>query len=397
MMKKPKTIALIISILIVFVAFISGCGKQEKKAPIKESKKEAAPTRMREAMRAPGIETATAAIKSIILEKQYIGEITPFYTIDLKSTASGWLTNIKVDTGDYVEKNGIICVIEHDDIQAQVEQAEANISVSKASVSRAEAELEKVKAASKRAESLYEKGYLSMQDLEQAQTTEKQAYASLDSAKGQLAQTEAQLKNILVKLRDSTIKAPFSGVVAERYVDPGAYVSPANPIVRLEDSSRVLAIINVVEDDFSRVHKGAKASILVDSYPELKFNGEIIRVSPSMDKLSRTAEVEILILNRDGKLKSGMTARVNLVLAKNPYALVIPDSALRRDVEIGENFVFTVADGKAVRRKVETGIVSTGEVEITSGLKSGDIVITGNVRISDGMTVNLSRRKGGPR
>jgi multidrug efflux pump subunit AcrA (membrane-fusion protein) len=116
-----------------------------------------------------------------------------------------------------------------------------------------------------------------------------------------------------------------------------------------------------------------------------------------MNKSSRTAAVEILMSNRGGKLKSGMTARVNLVLAKNPSALVIPESALRQDVEKGFDYVFVVDKGTARQRKIVTGIISAGEVEVTGGLKPGDVIVNGDVRISEGMKIEASRGKGGRR
>ncbi|HOX27890.1 MAG TPA: efflux RND transporter periplasmic adaptor subunit, partial [bacterium] len=199
------------------------------------------------------------------------------------------------------------------------------------------------------------------------------------------------------KLRDSNVKAPFSGVVAERYVDLGAYVSPANPIVRIEDNSKVEAVINVVEDDFARISKGTLTNVIIDSYPDDLFSGRIIRISPSMNKASRTAAVEILLPNIGGKLKSGMTARVNLILAKKPSALVIPESSLRRDVEKDFAYVFIVDKGTVRTRKIVTGIISAGEAEVIVGLKPGDVVVNSDIQISDGMKIGAPRGKGGRR
>jgi RND family efflux transporter MFP subunit len=396
-MRKFEMIKSVIIPALALTVLLTGCSKQgaTKDAAASGDSKKGGKPGMRDAMRGPRIETTAAVFKPIVLEKQYVGAITPFLTVDVKSTASGWLRNITVDTGDTVLKNSVIGVIENDDIQAQVEQSQAGILVSKAAVTRAEVDLERIKLESNRSESLFAKGYISKQELEQAQASEKLAEAAVESAKAQLILSEAQLKNIKVKLRDSSVKAPFTGVVAQRYVDPGAYVSPSNPIVRIEDNSKVEALINVVENDFSHIRKGASTDILIDSYPDQKFSGRIFRISPSMDKASRTAAVEILIPNGGGKLKSGMTARANIVLSRNPNALIVPESAVRRDVEQDFSYVFVVEKGIAHERKIETGIVSGGEVEITGGLKPGEVVVNGDVRMSDGMKIEASRGKGG--
>ncbi len=398
MLRSYKVRPLIV-VAILFSVTLAGCADRTpgKENGDKSAPKGGMPPGMRDSMRGPNIETAAAAFKPIVLEKQYVGEITPLYTVDLKSTVSGWLRTINYDTGDAVRKNDVICTIENDDIKAQVDQAKAGISVSKSSVSKAEVELERIKLDTDRSEALFAKGYISKQELEQAQSAEKLAKASLIASMGELAQSEAQLKNIEVKLRDSNVKAPFSGVVAERYVDLGAYVSPANPIVRIEDNSKVEAVINVVEDDFARISKGTLTNVIIDSYPDDLFSGRIIRISPSMNKASRTAAVEILLPNIGGKLKSGMTARVNLILAKKPSALVIPESSLRRDVEKDFAYVFIVDKGTVRTRKIVTGIISAGEAEVIVGLKPGDVVVNSDIQISDGMKIGAPRGKGGRR
>jgi len=113
--------------------------------------------------------------------------------------------------------------------------------------------------------------------------------------------------------------------------------------------------------------------------------------------VSRTSAVEVLIDNGSGMLRTGMTVRVDLVVADNPQALTVPDTALKKDVESGKEFVFLLADGKAVRTEVKSGIAAGGDVEIISGLKVGDAVITSSARLSHGMKVKVSGQGGGGR
>lgn len=387
-MKRITILTVALGLSLAVTAIIAGCGQKSGDAAAGNG---AGPGGMRGGMRdmrrGPALETAVATVKPIQLEKEYVGELQPFYSVDLKSTGSGWLRTIRVNTGDRVGKNAVIGEVENDDLQAQVEQGKANIAISKASVDKAQAELERVRNDAQRSVALHDKGLISTQESEQSQTDLKQAKASLDAAKGQFDQYEAQLKATQVKLRDSTLKAPFNGVVAQRYVDPGAYVSPSNPILRLEDNSRVKAVINIVEEDFSSFRKGVVASVKVDSYPGKVFAGRILRIAPSMEKMSRTSAVEILVPNGDGKLMGGMTARVTIVLRENPAALVVPENAVRKDIEKGVSFVYAVEKGMATRRDVTTGIESTGETEITGGLKAGDSVILGGARVHEGMPV----------
>jgi membrane fusion protein (multidrug efflux system) len=247
-------------------------------------------------------------------------------------------------------------------------------------------------------ETLHQKGYAAKRDLEQAHAAEKQARASVDAAKGQLAQANAQLKNIEVKLRETTITAPFSGTVSQRFVDPGAYVSPSTPIITLVDDSSVKAIVNAVEEDFPRLALGAEAEITADAFPGEPMQGTISRIPPAVDAASRTAPIEIRIVNKAGKLRTGMTVRVGLAIAENPQALAVPEAALKKDVEAGKEYVFLLDNGKARRADVESGIAAQGFVEIRSGISTGDQVITSSMRLNDGMAVQAGGGKsGGPR
>ncbi len=328
--------------------------------------------------------TAVAEMKPITLVREYVGEVTPAYSVDLRSTTSGWMKSISVDIGSRVTKGQPICVIDHDDLQAQAEQSKASIASAEASVARAQAELQQAHNENERAKALYSKGIISKNELEDAETTKKQMQASLDAAKAQLAQSKAALKAIEIKLRDTTILAPFSGIVAERFIDAGAYVSPSTSIVTIIDDSAVKVVVNVIEDDLPKIRTGAAADVATDAWPDRKFAGRVLRISPSVAANSRTAAVEILIPNSGGALKSGMMARVSLIASRKPSALVIPEAALNTDPASGGKYVNVMGKDGPERRDVGVGIETSAEIEITHGLSAGDKVAIGSISSNGG-------------
>jgi RND family efflux transporter MFP subunit len=320
-------------------------------------------------------QTAAVEVRQISLKREYIGEVAPSYSVEMRGSASGWLTNLKVDIGSRVAAGQELCRIDNEELKAQAEQARAGIAAAEFALARAEAALEQVGNEAARAESLYSKGYVSQRELESAQSSHKQHQASVDAARAQLDQATAQLKTAQSRLNDTAIRAPFSGVVAERYLDNGAYVSPSSAILRLIDDSEAKVVINAVEEDVPWIKTGAAAEVTVDAWPGRSFAAKVKRISPSIDRNSRTAAVEIILPNKSGDLRTGMTARVRLTVAHKEQALTLPASAVKSDS--GVTFVMLKTGETPERRDVQTGIKTAEFVEILSGLSEGDVAIVG--------------------
>jgi RND family efflux transporter MFP subunit len=164
-------------------------------------------------------------------------------------------------------------------------------------------------------------------------------------------------------------------VIAERYLDNGAYVSPSSAILRLIDDSEAKVVINAVEEDVPWIKNGANAEVTVDAWPGRSFAAKVKRISPSIDRNSRTAAVEIILPNKSGDLRTGMTARVRLTVAHKEQALTLPASAVKSDS--GVTFVMLKTGETPERREVQTGIKTAELVEILSGLSEGDVAIVG--------------------
>jgi len=186
------------------------------------------------------------------------------------------------------------------------------------------------------------------------------------------------------------VTSPITGTVTSVPVDPGATVTTSTAIVKIGVIDELKIVVNLPERDSAKVKIGMSATVSLVALPGESIKATVSRVSPVLDSTSRTREVTLKFLSRDGRLASGMYASVRISISPLVDRVVIPMAAVitRSD----ETYVFTVAsaDGGTVARKttVKTGTEVDGEVEVTSGLKAGDkVVVEGQDQLSEGKKV----------
>lgn len=200
-----------------------------------------------------------------------------------------------------------------------------------------------------------------------------------------------------LKFEKAPVESPLSGVIGRVYVDKGSSVTPQTPVALVVDMDRVRVRLDVPEKYLPSVTVGQKADISVDAWPSDVFNGTVVKVSPVVDTASRTAPVEIRIENADHRLKPGMFCRVRVVLEERKRVPAVTKEA----VIVGEReSIVYVAEGNIARRRVVTqGLREASDIEITEGLKEGDLVVVmGQQRLRDGMEVKPdveNQRNGG--
>ncbi len=183
------------------------------------------------------------------------------------------------------------------------------------------------------------------------------------------------------------MKASGSGTVTELYIKDGFTVAPGASLGKITDLSDLKIQISIPEQYVTRIKTGDVVSITMESYKGETFEGEITFLSPVLDKQSRTRKAEITLLS-DNELIVGMSARVRLLIDKHEDVLTVSKSCLIE--ENGEKYVYVVSDGIAKRTDVETGLYDGERIEIVSGLKEGDMVVTkGQQLLSDGARVTL--------
>lgn len=175
--------------------------------------------------------------------------------------------------------------------------------------------------------------------------------------------------------RQLEIKAQIDGVVIDRKATTGELVDKAKEIYTISDPTQLWAIAEVKERDIAAVKVGQDAAFAALAYPEEKFHGKVVLIGNQVEAGSRTIEVRIAVDNADGRLKPGMFADVEIITTILDSVLLIPDSALQTDGE--EQIVFVaLEDDKFERRRVKLGLEQAGRVQILSGVKAAENIVT---------------------
>ena len=187
------------------------------------------------------------------------------------------------------------------------------------------------------------------------------------------------------------VESSLSGVVGRVYVDIGANVNPQTPVALVVDMRKVKIDLDIPQNYIPKVSLGQEAKIYVDAYPEKEFIGTITKISPVLDLSTRSVPVEILINNSEQQLKSGMFAKVKLIIEEQKNAPVILKEAI-----IGkepDTYVYVIENEKAFLRKIKLGLREGPYFAVDEGLKEGDaVVIMGQQRLRDASLVSVEER-----
>jgi len=288
--------------------------------------------------------------------------------------------------GDPVEEGEQVAVIEHAALDAVAVQADAALKVAQAVVRQAEINYNRLKKDRERVENLYSQGSVSEQQRDQAVSASEAAEAALNLALAQQDSGQAAVNLARLSRQDAFVKTPIAGVLVRTYVDRGNLVGPGRPVMRVASMNPVRVTAEIGEQNISFFAGGpVSAVVTVDACPGKVFNCSAVLKRPDVNRMSRTATVEMELPNAHGVLKPGMFARVRLVLEQKTGVLAVPESALVRN---GTTCLFVIEGGKAVKRDVTLGLSDGLLTEIIAGISPGEqIVIAGAQAISDGEDV----------
>lgn len=299
----------------------------------------------------------------------YTATVEPELINNISSSTPNRIKEIFVDEGFKVAKGQKVAVL--DDV---------NTTTYETQVANAKANLENIKINYNRAVELLRIGGGTQQNVDQMQL-------QLTNAENALASAERTLKNV----QENTILiSPINGIVTARNYDPGD-LTGALPIVTVAQVNPVKIVINVPESELSKVSKGMPAQVTFDTYGDEIFEGKVNMVSPTVDTNSRTFGVEIGMNNSDGRILPGMFGRVKLQLGTSDH-VVVPDRAVVKQPGSGNHYVYVYHNGTVNYNKVELGQRIGSAYELISGVESGDtVVVTGQTRLADGITVEISQ------
>jgi RND family efflux transporter MFP subunit len=326
-------------------------------------------------------------------------ELIPFQQIDVYAKESGFVRKLNVDYGTRVTAGQVLAVLEIPELEAQVDEDDAEIKDANGQVARAGKEVNRLQAQYKVAHLEYTRissvadsrpGLVAQQEVDNWQGKDLAAEAqvqaaenNLDSARSQLARAQARRHRDQVLFNYSTITAPFSGVVTQRYANLGTLMqagtsssTQALPLVQLSEDDLFRLVIPVPESYVRYVRIGDPVDVKVPSLNRT-FPGKVARFSVDVQFDTRTMHTEVDVPNAGRVLVPGVYAEATLTLDQDHSALSVPQQAL--NVAGDQTTVWVVDSSKHLQqREITIGIETPDYVEVLSGLSEGDLVAVGD-------------------
>ncbi|MDQ7823691.1 MAG: efflux RND transporter periplasmic adaptor subunit [Candidatus Eremiobacteraeota bacterium] len=389
------------------------------------------------------------AVREGILEKvlSFTGTIEPVEKAEIYSKIPGKVEQVSCREGDRVEAGEILIRLEDADLRATVAQAEAGLRMAQARLSQAragislqatktrtdinnanhalnqaEANYDLAKTDLGRTNDLYNDSAIAHQQLDVAENREKVSRKALESARENVklaeasvardriheedvrvalagvSQAEAALRIARTQLSYARITSPITGIVTSRGVEPGELVTGSTmsrmaPLLKIIDNREVLVDTKIPQKDISIFQTGRMVGVAVDGIKGREYRGKVTAILPAADQLDRSFRIKISIPNPGTMLKSGMFARVHVTTYRKAHALLVPRESLQ---ERGQKKVlFIVSQDKAEMREVKPGANDEARLEILSGLREGEKVVTaGQTILNDGDMVRVEKGEG---
>lgn len=319
------------------------------------------------AARPPAVEVARVELIKLTDDAQAVGSLRSRQGVMVRPEVSGRVTQLNFRDGDRVRKGQLLVQLDDQLPLAQVQQAQAELSIAQAN--------------HKRNQELVAQNFISQRSVDESAANLQVAQAKLSLAQAQAA-----------RLR---IVAPFDGIAGIRSVNQGDYLKDGADIVNIEDIAAIFVDFRLPERFQTKIQRGQRAVVDIDALPGRKFTAVVQAIDPLVDANGRSVGVRGCIDNRALHLRPGMFARVTAVFGERDNARVIPEEAIVP--QGGRQTVIKLVDGPdgdskiAQRVEVKVGIRRPGRVEITEGLQAGDLVVTaGHQRVQrDGMAVRV--------
>src|SRR2546427_1030368 len=297
------------------------------------------------------VEVAVARTDTVRDEIAATGQIEAVQSIDLRPEVEGRIVEFLVREGQEVDKDTPLFKVDDAQLQAQVAQLAAQRDLAQQALTRTKG--------------LVQQNASSAADMERAEATARSAQAEYDLQR--------------IRLDRTTVRAPFAGVVGQRYVSLGDYVTTSTRLASLHTVNPQRATFQVPERFARLLRPGQEVTFRVAAIPGRDFTGEVDFVDPVVQLPGRTILVKARVPNGQRLLQPGMFIEARLVTAVRANAIVIPEDAV---VPLqGAIFVWVVRDGKAERRSVALGVRTPGFVELTSGVEAGSQVVVGGLEL----------------
>ncbi len=385
------------------------------------------------------VQTEKAQRRTITQVVSANGSINPVDQVILRPEVNGEIVELPVEEGDFVKKGQLLVRIKPDIYIAQKKRAQAILAAAKAQLKVRKATLDQVKAEYERVKGLYEKGLASDAEFEKAKALYLQSQGSYEAQKSSVMQAQESLKEAEENLAKTEIDAPFDGTITALNVELservlGSSFSQGTHLMTIADLSNMEATVDVDENDVVLLELGDSADVNIDAFGERVFRGVVTQIGNSADASGIGSQeqvvnfkVKIKLLDLDPQMRPGMSCDAEIKTETKQNVVAVPiQSVTSRMPDFKKKFpkgrkgekrsevrkenlpakkekkplevVFLVKNGVAKMRPVKTGISDDYYIEITKGVKVGDVVVSGPYRaiskeLKDGMKVIVQNQK----
>ncbi len=348
--------------ILIAISLLSGCGsdKAGENQSNDPGKSEGSDSNISAAIPVQAVAVKRGEISLSLMQTTTIEAIRQ---VDILTKVSGQVVKLPVEEGDRVKKGELL---------AELNEAELQIEFMMTKVS-----METDKTMLDRAQNMLDKKLIAEENYEITRLQYESSKAAHEAARLQLGYTN--------------VRAPFNSVVTIRNIEMGQRVNVNQSLFVVADFNPLRAKIYVPEKDIGRIYEGQRAKITIEAEPDFEFSGLVKMISPVVDPSSGTSKVTIDIDDHGGKLKPGMFASVFITTETHSDALIIPKKALILESDLDQVYIYN--DGNAHKVNLVVGFNSGEDLEVLSGLKEGDLVVTaGQDGLREGLPLRIPER-----
>ena len=305
------------------------------------------------------------------VEVSAIGVLEANRGVDVTTSVAGLVQQIKFESGEQVAQGQVLVQLDADVERANLASAQASLKLAKADLARGES----------------------------LRSTDNISKATLEQRQSQYEVASAEVAALAAQIEKKVINAPFAGELGIRKINVGQYLDPGNPIVNIQDISRMLVNFGVSQKELSDLKVGQAVRMMTDAYPITTFEGTITAIEPLVNQQTGMVEVQGAFNNAEGLLRPGMFAKLAVLLPSRMQVVVVPQTAI--SYSLYGDFVYVVKDGQSdqgeaiktvERRIIKSGERRDGHMIVEENLKAGEVVVTsGQLKLDTGTRVAISK------
>ncbi|WHH57356.1 efflux RND transporter periplasmic adaptor subunit [Petroclostridium sp. X23] len=382
-MKKNKAICLILSVMMTMTLF-AGCGQKKTEEAV---------------VPLTPVETYSVSKGDIKATYAAVGQVKPVLEVDVIPKLSGKVERVSKEIGDRVEAGEMLFTLEKQDLHQSLEQLDAQLRQSllqaETALQQAEMQMNNAKADYTNNQVLFEGQAISKQTLDSYkriyEAAEVQYKSALDNYlllqnKAGKSTIETQKEAVVQKVQDSNVKAPISGIIAQKNIEAGEMATQQDAAYTIVDMDTVVIETTVTERIINEIHKGQEVLVTIAALEGKNFQGMIDALSPAVTGKSVGYPVKITIPNDKHEIKPGMFAEVHITTDTKDNVIMIPIEAVLS--QVGKSSIFVLEGDIAKKREVQLGLKDDNYYEVAEGLNEGEqVIIKGQQFVIDGEKV----------